>query len=134
VWSNLNLSGSFFTPRFSGHRYRQEIVEKWVALCASEKIPRSPTFSLNSVLGDAVKTREWLIAGLPNDSFSIENGIIVANARKWPLMIDPQGQANKWVKNMEKNNNLQVRRRARISRTKTPSYTNVICWVDDTCS
>lgn len=98
-------------PRY---RYRQEIVEKWVALCASEKIPRSPTFSLNSVLGDAVKTREWLIAGLPNDSFSIENGIIVANARKWPLMIDPQGQANKWVKNMEKNNNLQVRRRARI--------------------
>ena len=52
--------------------------------------------------------REWLIAGLPNDSFSIDNGIIVANARRWPLMIDPQGQANKWVKNMERANNLNV--------------------------
>lgn len=25
-----------------------------------------------------------------------------------PLMIDPQGQANKWVKNLEKENNLSV--------------------------
>lgn len=30
------------------------------------------------------------------------------NARRWPLMIDPQGQANKWIKNMEKTNSLHV--------------------------
>lgn len=35
------------------------------------------------------------------------SGIIVANSRRWPLMIDPQGQANKWVKNMEKANNIR---------------------------
>jgi hypothetical protein len=34
--------------------------------------------------------------------------VIVANARRWPLMIDPQGQAGKWIKNMEKENNLCV--------------------------
>ena len=34
--------------------------------------------------------------GLPVDAFSIDNGIIVNNTRRWPLMIDPQGQANKW--------------------------------------
>lgn len=41
-------------------------------------------------------------------SFSIDNAIIVSNARRWPLMIDPQAQANKWIKNMEKPNKLQV--------------------------
>jgi len=37
-----------------------------------------------------VKIREWMIAGLPNDPVSVDNSIIVANARRWPLMIDPQ--------------------------------------------
>eukprot|EP00899_Mesostigma_viride_P020786 jgi/Mesvir1/28709/Mv19680-RA.1 len=88
--------------------YRQSLTEQWVALCEAESIPRSFQFSLQASLGEPVKIRAWLIAGLPNDAFSINNGIIVANARRWPLMIDPQGQANKWVKNKEKANNLQV--------------------------
>lgn len=41
-------------------------------------------------------------------SYSLENAIIVTNANRWPLMIDPQGQANKWIKNMEKANKLEV--------------------------
>ena len=41
-------------------------------------------------LGDPVKIRQWQIAGLPKDQFSVDNGIIVTNARRWPLMIDPQ--------------------------------------------
>ncbi|KAK3272243.1 hypothetical protein CYMTET_19451 [Cymbomonas tetramitiformis] len=88
--------------------FRQRIIGVWVDLCKRYAIPSSQTFSLNFTLGDQVKIREWVISGLPNDSFSIDNAIMVANARRWPLMIDPQGQANKWVKNMEKTNNLQV--------------------------
>ncbi|KAG2451278.1 hypothetical protein HYH02_003884 [Chlamydomonas schloesseri] len=88
--------------------FRQDIIESFVDMVQNAGIPRSPRFSLATALGDPVKTREWLIAGLPNDSFSIENGIIVAHARRWPLMIDPQGQANKWVKNLEKEHKLQV--------------------------
>ena len=34
--------------------------------------------------------------------------LMFSNANRWPLCIDPQGQANKWIKNMEKKNNLHV--------------------------
>ena len=39
---------------------------------------------------DPQKAREWSLAGLPSDATSLENGIIVSKARRWPLMIDPQ--------------------------------------------
>lgn len=81
---------------------------EWHQLCQDKKIPCSEIFSLNITLGEPVKIRAWTIAGLPVDSFSIDNGIIVSNSRRWPLMIDPQGQANKWVKNMERENKIQV--------------------------
>ncbi|XP_060028831.1 dynein axonemal heavy chain 3 isoform X1 [Erinaceus europaeus] len=88
--------------------YRAECQQQWLAQCKEKVIPGSVDFSLSSTLGDPVKIRAWQIAGLPIDSFSIDNGIIVSNSRRWALMIDPQGQANKWIKNMEKSNKLSV--------------------------
>ncbi|KAK1344425.1 hypothetical protein QTO34_013119 [Cnephaeus nilssonii] len=82
--------------------------KQWLAQCKNRVIPGSSDFSLSNTLGDPIKTRAWQIAGLPVDSFSIDNGIIVSNSRRWALMIDPQGQANKWIKNMEKVNKLSV--------------------------
>ena len=45
--------------------------------------------------------RDWNIKGLPSDAFSSENGVIVTASSRWHLMVDPQGQAIKWIKNME---------------------------------
>jgi dynein heavy chain len=88
--------------------YRQKQMAAWVQSLKKNSIPCSEAPTLSGTLGDLVKIRQWNIDGLPTDSFSVDNGIIVFNARRWPLMIDPQGQANKWIRNMEKANNLQV--------------------------
>ncbi|KAM9785999.1 dynein axonemal heavy chain 12-like [Neosynchiropus ocellatus] len=88
--------------------FRLDITKTWTQLCQSKNIPSSDDFSLSKTLGDPIKIRAWNIAGLPSDSFSVDNGVVVSNSRRWPLMIDPQGQANKWVKNSEKENNLNV--------------------------
>uniref|UniRef100_A0A8D0HWI6 Dynein axonemal heavy chain 7 n=1 Tax=Sphenodon punctatus TaxID=8508 RepID=A0A8D0HWI6_SPHPU len=88
--------------------YRQNQTHDWALSCKTKGIPCSDDFSLTSTLGEPVKIRAWNIAGLPSDMFSIDNGIIISNARRWPLMIDPQGQANKWIKNMEKTNSLHI--------------------------
>ncbi|OQR93149.1 dynein heavy chain [Achlya hypogyna] len=88
--------------------YRAQAVSAWVARCKELAIPCSDLPSLTGTLGDPVQIRKWNIDGLPTDMFSIDNGIVVFNARRWPLMIDPQGQANKWIRNMEAENGLNV--------------------------
>lgn len=60
-----------------------------MSFCKTKKIPFSDDFTVERVLGDPVLIREWNICGLPADSLSIENGIIVTQAKRWPLMIDP---------------------------------------------
>lgn len=92
-------------------------------LCGQLDVAHTASFSLNAILGEPVKVREWLLAGLPNDPLSIDNAIVVANARRWPLMIDPQGQANKWIKNLERSSNLQVMlARQQISSSSSMSH------------
>ncbi|XP_019624138.1 PREDICTED: dynein heavy chain 12, axonemal-like isoform X1 [Branchiostoma belcheri] len=88
--------------------YRITCTQDWSRMCQAKKIPCSKEYSLMKSLGDPIKIRAWNIAGLPTDSFSVDNGVIVDNSRRWPLMIDPQGQANKWVKNSEKDHKLSV--------------------------
>lgn len=88
--------------------YRDECVIEWGSMCKQRGIPCSSEIKLANILGEPVKVRAWTLAGLPNDAFSIDNGIMISNSRRWPLMIDPQGQANRWIKNMEKSKNLQV--------------------------
>ncbi|KAF7398391.1 hypothetical protein HZH66_006288 [Vespula vulgaris] len=89
-------------------QYRQKQIENWVQICMDLKVICTEDYQLTQVLGDPVLIRSWNIFGLPSDLFSIDNAIIVTNARRWPLMIDPQSQANKWVKNMEKASNINV--------------------------
>ncbi|EFJ52606.1 dynein heavy chain 7 [Volvox carteri f. nagariensis] len=87
--------------------YRQMLVSSWIAECKSRGIPVSEAASLRSTLGNPVEIREWNIWGLPTDDVSVDNGILVTRGKRWPLMIDPQGQANGWIKAMESRNGLR---------------------------
>lgn len=60
------------------------------------------------MLGDAYEIRSWNMCQLPRDEVSIENGIVVTKALRWPLMIDPQEQANRWIRAMEGPNELRI--------------------------
>ena len=89
-------------------QFRANIISNWVKMSKKLEIPCSAKPSLRETLGDEVLIRDWNIQGLPTDDFSCENGIVVFSASRWPLMIDPEGTANKWIRNVEKENNLLV--------------------------
>jgi dynein heavy chain len=88
-------------------QFRAKIVSQWVKSCRDKNIPCSE-FSLLKCLADPVVVRKWQIDGLPADDFSCENGLMATRGRRWPLMIDPQGQANRWVRNTYASKNLQI--------------------------
>ena len=44
--------------------------------------------------------RDWQMNDLPSDTVSLDNAILAQKSSRWPLMIDPQTQANKWLRKM----------------------------------
>lgn len=102
---------SYFGP-FTGE-YREELSTNWYALCVEKGIPTAEGASLRNTLGKEVQVRSWNINGLPTDNVSVDSGILVNRASRYPLMIDPQEQGKKWIKSQYKTSNLAVTRFSR---------------------
>jgi dynein heavy chain len=82
--------------------YRDDTIDEWKTLIAKLNIKSNENFSLQNVLSDPLQIGVWTnTQQLPNDKFSIDNAIIFKHSSRWPLMIDPQIQANTWIKNLE---------------------------------
>jgi len=86
--------------------FRTSLVGAWVAQLKELGVPHTDGCNVRSTLLDPVQLQQWIITGLPADTHSIENAIIMAKARRWPLLIDPQGQANRYIKNMGRDKSL----------------------------
>lgn len=78
----------------------KDLVEKQIPL--SEEIRKKEKSACN-VLSTEPEQAKWANEGLPVDNISIENAAIVTLCERWPLLIDPQLQGLKWLKNREKN-------------------------------
>ena len=86
-------------------QYRLELFErKWISYL--KKLPKPIPLSLGyvganvlSLLTDDAVIAKWNNEGLPSDNMSTENATILTSSVKWPLIIDPQLQGIKWIKN-----------------------------------
>uniref|UniRef100_A0A8B9MY84 Dynein axonemal heavy chain 8 n=1 Tax=Accipiter nisus TaxID=211598 RepID=A0A8B9MY84_9AVES len=84
------------------------IKDLWEAEMRAHKIPFSENLNLISMLVDPPTISEWNLQGLPGDDLSIQNGIIVTKATRYPLLVDPQTQGKSWIKKKEQDNELQM--------------------------
>lgn len=80
-------------------RYRRDLLDQWRIVVSQEDVPHTENCTPVSVLGEQIVIRQWQLDGLPRDYLSTENAVLVSCSKRWPLFIDPQGQANRWVKN-----------------------------------
>lgn len=88
--------------------FREKMQQIWFKEVQDKKIPISAVINVIESLTDMATIGEWNLQGLPTDELSIQNGIIVTKADRFPLLIDPQSQGKIWIKNMEKQNDLIV--------------------------
>ena len=82
--------------------FRNDIVKMWHGGLVENSIPHTPECNIINTLSIPVVLRGWQLAGLPTDQLSTENGLIMDKSRRWPLFIDPQAQANRYIKNLGK--------------------------------
>ena len=83
--------GLAYLGAFTSH-YRDILLTKWLESCKELGIKTTENFNLVDVLADPYDIRVWNSHGLPKDQVSTENAILVTQAARWPLIIDPQEQ------------------------------------------
>ncbi|CAD1473088.1 unnamed protein product [Heterotrigona itama] len=88
--------------------FRSLLQRQWFDFIHARKIPVSLMINITASLTDTATIGEWSLEGLPTDDLSIQNGIIVTHATRYPLLIDPQLQGKAWIKNKEEEFQLQV--------------------------
>ncbi|KAG5468030.1 hypothetical protein LSCM4_01117 [Leishmania orientalis] len=107
----LSYLGAFTYP------YRQEALENvWLPDLRSRSIPLTDGFDVRQLLTNDVAVSQWASDGLPSDVLSVQNGILTsvstdytgkgkrAGKIRFPLCIDPQMQAVRWIKRQHQGN------------------------------
>ncbi|XP_075217843.1 uncharacterized protein LOC142322649 [Lycorma delicatula] len=95
--------------------FRKAIIAHWKKRVNIKKIPCDKNYGLVKIIGDEVLIQKWFTGNLPQDDFSIENAVLGINSMRWPLFIDPESQANNWIRSYYSTKNLEI---VKVSRTK----------------
>lgn len=91
-------------------KFRARAVRDMGMQCRKYQIEFSYNYSLKGVIGDEEEVTDWLIKGLPNEQVCVDNMIIMSECEKthYPVLIDPQGQALKFLQQYNQQGNENV--------------------------
>ncbi|GFR96322.1 dynein heavy chain domain-containing protein 1-like [Elysia marginata] len=78
-------------------------------------LPTRPNLTLQDILSDFDELSEWRMQSLPTDLHSVQNALMMrvcCHNRKhcWPLLIDPDNQAEMWVRALQGSTNVFTER------------------------
>jgi dynein heavy chain len=90
-----------FTKEFRVELMDQKFIPFLQKAAGGESVPMSENSDPVNILATPAQIAGWQSDNLPADAVSTENGCIVQNSARWPLIIDPQLQGIAWIKEKE---------------------------------
>lgn len=78
---------------FFDQQNRQSLWKMWLCCLQTSKVVTKPHLVFSDFMSTADDRAQWSAAGLPSDELCAENAIMLARAERYPLVIDPAGQA-----------------------------------------
>lgn len=110
-----------------GATYRAKLwKEIWLKDLVGRDVPLTANIDPLWVLTSDSQTAVWQNEGLPADRISLENGAILTNCNRWPLLIDPQLQGIRWLKKHETIKTEAAGRNLHILRPKEKQWMSKI--------
>lgn len=102
------LMAAFLTYNgFFDFKARSVLMKRWRSSLDLLGVEYREHLSMTEVLSNASDRLQWQSQGLPTDSLSIENGVILEHCMRFPLIIDPSGQAINFIMNKYKDEKIQ---------------------------
>jgi len=83
--------------------YRELVLENVRKVLTINNIPFQDGLSLVQYLASPSKQQIWKASGLPEDDLCLENAIILERFNRYPLVVDPSGQATRFLLQYYKN-------------------------------
>jgi len=86
--------------------YREILIKKWKEILSNNRLPYNENMDLASYLSSPGERIAWKAAELPEDSLCVENAIILKRFNRYPLVVDPSGQATTFLLSYYKTNKI----------------------------
>lgn len=100
IVGDVLLSAAFLAyGGFFDQHYREVMWQEWSNHLSEANIKFKPELSLSDYLSTADDRLSWQSKALPSDTLCTENAIMLKSYNRYPLIIDPTGQATTFLLN-----------------------------------
>jgi dynein heavy chain 1 len=109
IVGDVLLSAAFLAyGGFFDQHYREVMWQEWISHMTEANIKFKPELSFTEYLSTADDRLNWQSKGLPSDNLFTENAIMLKRFSRYPLIIDPTGQATTFLLNEHKDRKITV--------------------------
>jgi dynein heavy chain 1 len=109
IVGDVLLSAAFLAyGGFFDQHYREVMWQEWASHLTEASIKFKPELSFAEYLSTADDRLSWQSKSLPSDNLTTENAIMLKRFNRYPLIIDPTGQATTFLLNEYKERKITV--------------------------